>query len=145
MTFGPNDSPLSAREGTQLTADAIQDRLKAEAEVNVAMQVVPVAAKELYEVRGRGELHLGILIENMRREGFELSVSPPVVVFTQDENGHQLEPVEEVIIDVDSQFMGIVIEKMCMSFACHLFGCLCQQLCVKGICLIRKTLPERLG
>eukprot|EP00698_Gefionella_okellyi_P004972 TRINITY_DN14584_c0_g1_i1.p1 TRINITY_DN14584_c0_g1~~TRINITY_DN14584_c0_g1_i1.p1 ORF type:complete len:638 (-),score=160.51 TRINITY_DN14584_c0_g1_i1:11-1723(-) len=112
MNFGANDSPLAGREGKLLTGSMIGDRLKAEADVNVAIQIVQAPGKDMFEVRGRGELQLGILIENMRREGFELSVSPPTVVYKTSETGQRLEPIEEVMIDVDAEYMGAVIEKM---------------------------------
>ena len=80
MTFGVNDSPLGGREGSQLTAPKIGERLAAEAESNVSISVAPTANQDAFEVQGRGELQLGVLIENMRREGFELAVSPPAVM-----------------------------------------------------------------
>lgn len=105
--FTVNDSPLQSEEGTKLTSGMIRDRLRKEVETNVAMKIVESKAKDSFEVRGRGELHLGILIENMRREGFELSVSPPRVIFKKDEDGKGLlEPMEEVTVDVPVEMVG---------------------------------------
>ncbi len=113
MTFFVNTSPLAGRSGgKKLTSRMIGDRLFKEAETNIALKVTQSANNEAFEVSGRGELQLGILIETMRREGFELSVSRPRVVTKQDENGNLLEPIEDVIIDVDDEFSGVVIEKM---------------------------------
>ncbi|KAH7577007.1 hypothetical protein JRO89_XS01G0190400 [Xanthoceras sorbifolium] len=136
MTFGVNDSPLAGRDGTHLTGGRIGDRLMAEAETNLAINVLPGLA-ETYEVQGRGELQLGILIENMRREGFELSVSPPKVIVMWDmllsnvvhrsyfkmesaftftwyktEKGVKLEPIEEVTIEVNEEHVGLVLEAL---------------------------------
>ncbi|KAF5481378.1 hypothetical protein F2P56_002035 [Juglans regia] len=110
MTFGVNDSPLAGRDGTHLTGGKIGDRLMAEAETNLAINVLP-GLSESYEVQGRGELQLGILIENMRREGFELSVSPPKVMY-KTENGQKLEPIEEVTIEVNEEHVGLVMEAL---------------------------------
>ncbi|KAJ1655540.1 hypothetical protein IWQ61_004729 [Dispira simplex] len=113
MTFSVNDSPLGGQEGTHLTSNMIRDRLIFEASNNIALKVVEAANKESFEVRGRGELQLGILIESMRREGFELSISPPKVLFSKDATtGQLLEPIEEVTIDVAPEFSGVVIDKM---------------------------------
>ncbi|MDB5501046.1 MAG: GTP-binding protein TypA/BipA [Tardiphaga sp.] len=112
MSFIVNNSPLAGTEGTKVTSRLIRDRLLREAEGNVALKVVETADRDAMEVSGRGELQLAILIENMRREGFELSVSRPRVVLTKDENGNTLEPVEEVVIDVDEEFSGVVVQKM---------------------------------
>src|SRR5471030_1273749 len=113
MTFRVNDSPLAGTEGTKVTGRMIRDRLLREAEGNVALRVRESDDKEAMEVAGRGELQLGILIEQMRREGFELSVSRPKVVLKQDEaTGEWQEPVEEVVIDVDEEHSGIVVQKM---------------------------------
>ncbi|KAF9436484.1 hypothetical protein BGZ76_003811 [Entomortierella beljakovae] len=111
MKFSVNDSPYAGEEGKNLTSNMIRERLMKEAETNVALQVVESDNKEAFEVRGRGELQLGVLIETMRREGFELSVSPPRVVF-KEVKGQRLEPVEEVTIDVANQYTGTVIEKL---------------------------------
>ncbi|PIA35053.1 hypothetical protein AQUCO_03600006v1 [Aquilegia coerulea] len=110
MTFGVNDSPLAGRDGTHLTGGKIGDRLMAEAETNLAINVLP-ALSESYEVQGRGELQLGILIENMRREGFELSVSPPKVMY-KVEKGEKLEPLEEVTVEVNEEHVGLVMEAL---------------------------------
>ena len=112
MTFFVNTSPLAGRSGKKLTSRMIGERLFKEAETNIALRVVQSANNESFEVSGRGELQLGILIETMRREGFELSVSRPRVVMQDGQNGEKLEPVEEVVIDVDDEFSGVVIEKM---------------------------------
>ncbi|CAK8577083.1 unnamed protein product [Lathyrus sativus] len=110
MTFGVNDSPLAGRDGTHLTGGRIGDRLTAEAETNLAINVLP-GLSETFEVQGRGELQLGILIENMRREGFELSVSPPKVMYKTDK-GQKLEPIEEVTIEVNDEHVGFVMEAL---------------------------------
>jgi GTP-binding protein len=112
MSFIVNNSPLAGTEGDKVTSRLIRDRLMREAEGNVALRVVESADKDSMEVSGRGELQLAILIETMRREGFELSVSRPRVVLSRDENGTLLEPVEEVVIDVDEEFSGVVVQKM---------------------------------
>lgn len=111
MSFSVNTSPFAGQEGSQLTSNMIKDRLTKEAETNVSMMIVESENKESFEVRGRGELQLGILIENMRREGYELSVSAPRVVFKR-EGDAVLEPLEEVVIDVGQEHTGQVIEKM---------------------------------
>ncbi|KAJ6975738.1 hypothetical protein D5086_024951 [Populus alba] len=110
MTFGVNDSPLAGRDGTHLTGGKIGDRLMAEAETNLAINVLP-GIGESYEVQGRGELQLGILIENMRREGFELSVSPPRVMY-KTENKEKLEPIEEVTIEINEEHVGLIMEAL---------------------------------
>ncbi|MCC6914772.1 MAG: translational GTPase TypA [Rhodospirillaceae bacterium] len=112
MTFGVNDSPFAGQEGDKLTTRVIGARLAREAEGNVAIRVTESEDRDAFEVAGRGELQLGVLIENLRREGFELSISRPRVLFQTDENGAKLEPMEEVVIDVDEQFSGVVVEKM---------------------------------
>ncbi|KAJ2492008.1 hypothetical protein IWW37_001861 [Coemansia sp. RSA 2050] len=114
VTFSVNDSPLAGREGSQLTSGMIRDRLRREAEVNVALQIVDDGKSEAMEVRGRGELQLSVLIETMRREGFELSVTPPRVLFKKSPKNPQqiLEPFEEITIDVDHESSGVVIEKL---------------------------------
>lgn len=112
MTFSINDSPLAGREGTKLTSRMLRDRLMREAEGNVAIQITETQDKDAFEVAGRGELQLGVLIETMRREGFELSISRPRVLFQQDEMGKRLEPFEQVQIDVDEEFVGAVVESM---------------------------------
>lgn len=113
MTFSVNDSPLAGLEGKKLTSRMIRDRLMHEKEINVSIRVNETENKEALEVAGRGELQLGVLIETMRREGFELSISRPRVLFKKDENtGERLEPMEEVQIDVDEPYVGVVAEKM---------------------------------
>ncbi len=111
ITIGVNDSPFAGQEGSKVTSRMIRDRLFAEAETNVAITVKETEGGEAYEVGGRGELQLGVLIETMRREGFELSVSRPRVLL-REENGQKLEPIEEVVIDVDEEFSGTVVEKL---------------------------------
>ena len=113
MTFSVNDSPLAGREGSKVTSRMIVERLRREAEGNVAIKVRESEDKDAVEVAGRGELQLGVLIETMRREGFELAISRPRVLFKTDPaTGQRLEPIEEVQIDVDEEFSGIVVEKM---------------------------------
>ncbi len=112
ITITVNDSPFAGKEGSKVTSTLIRERLLAEAETNVAIKVEEAAGKDALQVSGRGELQLGVLIENMRREGFELSVSRPKVVFQKDAQGQLLEPVEEVVVDVDEQYSGTVINKM---------------------------------
>ena len=112
MRFSVNDSPLAGREGSKVTSRMIRDRLEREAESNVAIRITESADKDSFEVAGRGELQLGVLIETMRREGFELGISRPRVLFGEDENGKRTEPYETVMIDVDDEFSGTVVEKM---------------------------------
>ena len=112
MTFTINDSPLAGREGDKVTSRLIRARLLREAEGNVAIRVTETEDKDAFEVAGRGELQLGVLIETMRREGYELSISRPRVVLRQGEDGQRLEPIEEVMIDVDEEHAGVVVEKM---------------------------------
>ena len=112
MTFSINDSPLAGREGDKVTSRMIWDRLCKEAEGNIALKISRTDTTDSFEVAGRGELQLGVLIETMRREGFELSISRPKVLMKKDENGNLLEPVEEVVIDVDEEFSGTVVEKL---------------------------------
>jgi GTP-binding protein len=112
MTFRVNDSPLAGQEGDKVQSRVIRSRLFAEAEGNVALKVEEAHGTDAFIVSGRGELMLSILIENMRREGFELGVGRPQVVMQKDENGKMLEPIEEVTIDVDDEFSGIVVQKM---------------------------------
>ncbi len=111
VTFGINDSPLAGRDGKKVQSRVIRDRLMKEAESNVAIRISDTPGGEAFEVAGRGELQMGVLIENMRREGFELSISRPQVLFRED-GGQRLEPVEEVTIDVDDEYSGSVIEKI---------------------------------
>jgi GTP-binding protein len=113
MSFRVNDSPFAGTEGDKVTSRVIRDRLLREAEGNVAIRVTESSEKDAYEVAGRGELQLGILIETMRREGFELGVSRPQVLFERDPvSGELMEPIEEVTIDVDEEFSGIVVQKL---------------------------------
>jgi GTP-binding protein len=111
VTFGINDSPLAGRDGNKVQSRVIRDRLMKEAEVNVAIKVADTPGGEAFEVSGRGELQMGVLIENMRREGFELSISRPRVIM-RDEGGVRHEPIEEVIVDVDDEYAGAVIDKL---------------------------------
>ncbi|MEI8394401.1 MAG: translational GTPase TypA [Rhodospirillaceae bacterium] len=113
MTFLVNASPLAGREGDKVTSRVIRDRLLREAEGNVAIRVTPTAEADAFEVAGRGELQLGILIETMRREGFELAISRPRVLFKSDPiTGQRQEPIEEVVVDVDEEYSGAVVNKM---------------------------------
>ncbi|KZY32275.1 GTP-binding protein TypA [Roseovarius sp. HI0049] len=112
VTFGINDSPLAGRDGKKVQSRVIRERLMKEAEQNVAIRVTDTPGGEAFDVAGRGELQMGVLIENMRREGFELSIARPRVLMREDENGQTLEPVEEVTIDVDDDYSGAVIEKI---------------------------------
>ncbi|HMS94853.1 MAG: translational GTPase TypA [Tabrizicola sp.] len=111
VTFGINDSPLAGRDGSKVQSRVIRERLIKESEVNVAIKVADTPGGDAFEVSGRGELQMGVLIENMRREGFELSISRPRVIF-QDIDGVRNEPVEEVTIDVDDEYSGAVIDKL---------------------------------
>ncbi len=111
VTFGINDSPLAGRDGKKVQSRVIRDRLMKEAESNVAIKISDTPGGEAFEVAGRGELQMGVLIENMRREGFELSISRPQVLF-QDMDGQRMEPIEEATIDVDDEYSGAVIEKI---------------------------------
>jgi GTP-binding protein len=112
MTFAVNDSPFAGREGKKVTSRMIRDRLMKEAESNVSISVSETENKDAYEVAGRGELQLGVLIETMRREGFELSIGRPRVLYQEDDNGKRLEPIEEVQVDVDEEYSGVVVEKI---------------------------------
>jgi GTP-binding protein len=112
MTFRINDSPLAGTEGDKVQSRVIRDRLLREAEGNVALRISESTEKDSMEVAGRGELQLGILIETMRREGFELSVSRPKVLFQHGPSGELLEPIEEIVIDVDEEHSGVVVRKM---------------------------------
>jgi GTP-binding protein len=114
MTFSANDSPLAGEEGSSVTSRVIGERLRREAEGNVAIRVRPAEHGDGFEVAGRGELQLAVLIEIMRREGYELAVGRPrVLLRTDPESGQMLEPIEEVVIDVDAEFGGPVVEKLC--------------------------------
>ncbi len=111
VTFGINDSPLAGKDGTKVQSRVIRERLMKEAESNVAIKIEDTPGGDAFVVSGRGELQMGVLIENMRREGFELSISRPRVIF-KEENGVRLEPIEEVIVDVDDEYSGVVIDKL---------------------------------
>jgi len=112
VTFGINDSPLAGRDGKKVQSRVIRERLMKEAESNVAIKINDTPGGEAFEVSGRGELQMGVLIENMRREGFELSISRPQVIMKEGDDGKMLEPVEEATIDVDDDYSGAVIEKL---------------------------------
>ena len=113
MTFSVNDSPLAGRAGSKVTSRVIRERLLREAEGNVAIRVSESAQKDSFEVAGRGELQLGVLIETMRREGYELAISRPRVIYQTDpDTGRRLEPIEEVQVDVDEDYAGVVVEKL---------------------------------
>ena len=113
MTFRVNDGPLAGREGSKVQSRVIRERLLREAERNIAIRITELEDKDSFDVAGRGELQLGILIETMRREDFELTVSRPQVVMTKDpETGQKLEPIEEVIVDVDEEHSGVVVQKL---------------------------------
>ena len=112
MTFRINDGPFAGQEGDKVQSRVIRDRLLREAEGNVALRVTENPDRDSFEVAGRGELQLGILIETMRREGFELTIGKPRVVLRTGPKGESLEPIEEVIIDVDSEHSGIVVQKL---------------------------------
>ncbi|WP_417307517.1 translational GTPase TypA [Devosia sp.] len=111
VTFRINDGPLAGREGDKVQSRVIRERLLREAEGNVAIRVTEGQDADSFEVAGRGELQLAVLIENMRREGFELTIGRPRVVL-REENGKKLEPIEEVIIDVDEEHSGVVVQKL---------------------------------
>ena len=112
VTITVNDSPLAGREGSKVTSTLIRERLLDEAETNVAITFTESDGKDSFEIGGRGELQLGVLIETMRREGFEMTVSRPNVLLKRDENGALTEPIEEVTIDVDEEFASTVIDGM---------------------------------
>jgi len=111
VTFGINDSPLAGRDGKKVQSRVIRERLSKEAEVNVAIKIADTPTGDAFEVSGRGELQMGVLIENMRREGFELSISRPQVIF-KEIDGVRHEPIEEATIDVDDEYTGSVVEKL---------------------------------
>ena len=112
ITITVNDSPYAGREGTKVTSTMIRERLLAEDETNVAITFRESADKDAFDIGGRGELQLGVLVETMRREGFEMTVSRPQVLFQKDESGNRLEPIEEVTIDVDEEFSSTVVDAM---------------------------------
>ena len=112
VSFGINNSPMAGQDGKKVQSRVIRERLMKEAESNVAIKISDTPGGEAFEVAGRGELQMGVLIENMRREGFELSISRPQVLFREGQNGQRLEPIEEATIDVDDEYAGAVIEKI---------------------------------
>jgi GTP-binding protein len=112
MTFAPNSSPLGGKDGSKLTSTMIKDRLQKEIENNVTLQLKPSVDTEAIDVQGRGELQIGILVETLRREGFELTVSPPHVLAITNEQGVRVEPYEEVTVDVSPELQGLVIDSM---------------------------------
>jgi GTP-binding protein len=112
VTITVNDSPFGGREGKKVTSTVIRERLLAEAETNVAITFSENDQKDAFEIGGRGELQIGVLIETMRREGFELIVSRPRVLYKTDDKGNRLEPIEEVIIDVDEEYVSAVVDGM---------------------------------
>ena len=112
MQFLVNDSPLVGKEGKYITSRHIRDRLFRELNTDVSLRVEETDDTDRFKVSGRGELHLSVLIENMRREGYEFAVSKPEVLYREDEKGHKLEPMERVYVDVDDEFSGIVIQKL---------------------------------
>ena len=112
MDFIVNTSPFAGREGKYVTSRNLRDRLFKEVETNVSMRVEPTSSTDAFKVSGRGELHLSILIETMRRQDFEFAVSRPKVIMKRGEQGHLLEPIEELTIDVPQEYMGTVMEKL---------------------------------
>ena len=112
MTFSVNDSPFAGREGTYVTSRHLRDRLFRELQTDVSLRVEEAETPDAFRVSGRGELHLSVLIENMRRQGYEFQVSKPEVLYHRDENGALLEPMEKMVCDVPSEYAGAVIEKI---------------------------------
>jgi GTP-binding protein len=113
VTFSINDSPFAGNDGDKVTSRMLRDRLMREAEGNVAIKVTEASGKDAFEVSGRGELQLAVLMEQMRREGYEMSISRPRVLFQTDpDTGQRLEPIEEVVIDVDEEYTGAVVEAL---------------------------------
>src|SRR5207237_797302 len=112
MFFLVNNSPFSGQDGRAVTLRQLKERLERELRVNVSLRVEDVGRADGVKVSGRGELHLGILIEEMRREGMELCVSRPEVITTEDSHGATLEPIEHLIIDVPEEYQGVVFEKI---------------------------------
>jgi GTP-binding protein len=115
VTFSINDSPFAGNDGDKVTSRMLRDRLMREAEGNVAIKVIEASGKDAFEVSGRGELQLAVLMEQMRREGYEMSISRPRVLFQMEpDTGQRLEPIEEVVIDVDEEYTGAVVEALSM-------------------------------
>ena len=112
MTFAQNDSPIFGRDGTKLTSELIKERLHFETENNISIEVHPAENADALDVFARGEMQLGVLIETLRREGFELSISPPRVLYREDEQGNKLEPIEDVTLEMDESDAGVVIEQL---------------------------------
>ncbi len=112
MNFCVNDSPFAGKEGAYVTSRNLRDRLFKELQTNVSMRVEETGSTDTFKVSGRGELHLSILIETMRREGYEFSVSRPTVIYSEDENGHKLEPMEQLIVDTPEEYVGTVMERL---------------------------------
>ena len=112
MTFAQNDSPIFGRDGTKLTSELIKERLHFETENNISIEVHPAENADALDVFARGEMQLGVLIETLRREGFELSISPPRVLYKDDEQGNKLEPIEDVTLEMDEADAGVVIEQL---------------------------------
>ena len=112
ITISVNSSPLAGTEGKKLTSTQIKDRLISEAQNNVGITFSQNANVDSFVISGRGELMLEILLTQMRREGFEMTVSPPKVLYKQDENGNKLEPIEEITVDLDEEFSSKIIDSM---------------------------------
>jgi GTP-binding protein len=112
MLFSVNDSPFAGQEGKEVTSRKIRERLMKEVMTNVALDVEETDSADTFRVSGRGELHLSVLIETMRREGYELAIARPEVIMHHDEDGTLLEPIEHVTIDIPDEYTGVIIEKM---------------------------------